>query len=213
MLATALYGESAIDDELGGADRRHDPGRGAAGRPGMTEIRIPDLREPQRDADEQQIHYMALSMQVDRTGGPAGCSRAPDGPLGPRRPDAGGPPGGPGRGGRRRRGTVGAREVPDSSATRRTAGGPPALRGLRGPLPGVAEVPLEPPIIVVGLPRSRDDPPGQRPGQRHPAPVASLVGDRRAHPGARRRAGPRRCRPPPTCACWPTTRPAGRCPR
>ena len=33
----------------------------------MTEIRIPDLREPQRDAAEQQIYDMALSMQVDLT--------------------------------------------------------------------------------------------------------------------------------------------------
>jgi hypothetical protein len=29
------------------------------------EVRIPDLREPRRDAAEQQIHDMALSMQVD----------------------------------------------------------------------------------------------------------------------------------------------------
>ena len=27
----------------------------------MTDIRIPDLREPQRDADEQQIYNMAVS--------------------------------------------------------------------------------------------------------------------------------------------------------
>ena len=33
----------------------------------MTDIRIPDLREPQRDADEQQIYDMALSMEVDLT--------------------------------------------------------------------------------------------------------------------------------------------------
>jgi Sulfotransferase family len=33
----------------------------------MTDIRIPDLREPQRDADEQKIYDMAVSMQVDLT--------------------------------------------------------------------------------------------------------------------------------------------------
>ena len=31
----------------------------------MTDIEIPDLREPQRDADEQQIYDMAVSMEVD----------------------------------------------------------------------------------------------------------------------------------------------------
>jgi hypothetical protein len=33
----------------------------------MTDIEIPDLREPQRDADEQQIYDMAVSMEVDLT--------------------------------------------------------------------------------------------------------------------------------------------------
>jgi len=33
----------------------------------MTDIRIPDLREPQRDAAEQQIYDLALSMEVDLT--------------------------------------------------------------------------------------------------------------------------------------------------
>lgn len=31
----------------------------------MTDVRIEDLREPQRDAAEQQLHDMAMSMQVD----------------------------------------------------------------------------------------------------------------------------------------------------
>lgn len=43
--------------------RDESVGEGSAGRP--AEVRIPDLREPRRDEAEQQIYEMALSMQVD----------------------------------------------------------------------------------------------------------------------------------------------------
>ena len=121
----------------------------------MTEIRIPDLREPQRDAAEQQIYDMALSMQVDLT--PAALLAAATRRTGLE--DVGDPSlmerlgaqvaavdadeglSGLGRYLIRRRlvGLLAARQRFEDFVRR---------------YPEAVEVPLEPPIIVVGLPRS-----------------------------------------------------------
>jgi hypothetical protein len=121
----------------------------------MTDIRIPDLREPQRDADEQQIYDMAVSMQVDLT--PAALLAAATRRTGLE--DLGDPTlvdrlaaqvaavdadeglSGLGRYLIRRRlvGLLAARQRFEDFARR---------------YPEALEVPLEPPIIVVGLPRS-----------------------------------------------------------
>ena len=121
----------------------------------MTDIRIPDLREPQRDADEQQIYDMAVSMQVDLT--PAALLAAATRRTGLE--DLGDPTlvdrlaaqvaavdadeglSGLGRYLIRRRlvGLLAARQRFEDFVRR---------------YPEALEVPLEPPIIVVGLPRS-----------------------------------------------------------
>lgn len=121
----------------------------------MTDIRIPDLREPQRDADEQQIYDMAVSMQVDLT--PATLLAAATRRTGLE--DLGDPTlvnrlaaqvaavdadeglSGLGRYLIRRRlvGLLAARQRFEDFVRR---------------YPDALEVPLEPPIIVVGLPRS-----------------------------------------------------------
>ena len=121
----------------------------------MTDIRIPDLREPQRDADEQQIYDMAVSMQVDLT--PAALLAAATRRTGLE--DLGDPTlvdrlaaqvaavdadeglSGLGRYLIRRRlvGLLAARQRFEDFVRR---------------YPEASEVPLEPPIIVVGLPRS-----------------------------------------------------------
>ena len=121
----------------------------------MTDIRIPDLREPQRDADEQQIYDMAVSMQVDLT--PAALLGAATRRTGLE--DLGDPTlvdrlaaqvaavdadeglSGLGRYLIRRRlvGLLAARQRFEDFVRR---------------YPEALEVPLEPPIIVVGLPRS-----------------------------------------------------------
>lgn len=121
----------------------------------MTDIRIPDLREPQRDADEQQIYDMAVSMQVDLT--PATLLAAATRRTGLE--DLGDPTlvnrlaaqvaavdadeglSGLGRYLIRRRlvGLLAARQRFEDFVRR---------------YPEALEVPLEPPIIVVGLPRS-----------------------------------------------------------
>lgn len=121
----------------------------------MTDIRIPDLREPQRDADEQQIYDLAVSMQVDLT--PATLLAAATRRTGLE--DLGDPTlvdrlaaqvaavdadeglSGLGRHLIRRRlvGLLAARQRFEDFVRR---------------YPDALEVPLEPPIIVVGLPRS-----------------------------------------------------------
>ena len=121
----------------------------------MTDIEIPDLREPQRDADEQQIYDMAVSMQVDLT--PAALLAAATRRTGLE--DLGDPTlvdrlaaqvaavdadeglSGLGRYLIRRRlvGLLAARQRFEDFVRR---------------YPEALEVPLEPPIIVVGLPRS-----------------------------------------------------------
>ena len=121
----------------------------------MTDIRIPDLREPQRDADEQQIYDMAVSMQVDLT--PAALLAAATRRTGLE--DLGDPTlvdrlaaqvaavdadeglSGLGRYLIRRRlvGLLAARQRFEDFVRR---------------YPEASEVPLEPPVIVVGLPRS-----------------------------------------------------------
>ena len=180
----------------------------------MTDIRIPDLREPQRDADEQQIYDMAVSMQVDLT--PAALLAAATRRTGLE--DLGDPTlvdrlaaqvaavdadeglSGLGRYLIRRRlvGLLAARQRFEDFVRRY----PEALGGPAGaPDHRRRPAPL------------RDDPPGQRPGQRHPAPVAPLVGDRRARPRCSATARAATGSTPGTCACWPTTRPAGRCRR
>ena len=121
----------------------------------MTDIEIPDLREPQRDADEQQIYDMAVSMEVDLA--PAALLAAATRRTG--LTDLGDPTlvdrlaaqvaavdadeglSGLGRYLIRRRlvGLLAARQRFEDFVRR---------------YPEALEVPLEPPIIVVGLPRS-----------------------------------------------------------
>jgi hypothetical protein len=121
----------------------------------MTDIRIPDLREPKRDADEQQIYDMALSMEVDLT--PVALLAAATRRTGLE--DLGDPTlvdrlaaqvaavdaddglSGLGRYLIRRRlvGLLAARQRFEDFVRR---------------YPEPLEIPLEPPIIVVGLPRS-----------------------------------------------------------
>jgi len=121
----------------------------------VTDIRIPDLRDPKRDADEQQIYDLALSMEVDLT--PAALLAAATRRTGLE--DLGDPTlvdrlaaqvaavdaddglSGLGRYLIRRRlvGLLAARQRFEDFVHR---------------YPEALEVPLEPPIIVVGLPRS-----------------------------------------------------------
>ena len=131
-------------------------------------------------------------MEVDLT--PAallGRGHPPHRPGGPRGPHPGRPPGGPGRRGRRQRGLSGLGRY---LIRRRLVGllaARPASRTSSAATPRRWRSRWSPDHRGRSPP-IRYDPPGQRPGQRHPAPVAALVGGRRADPGARRRPGPRR---------------------
>ena len=158
----------------------------------VIDVRIEDLREPRRDATEQQVYEMALGMQVDLD--PAGA-------------------------GRRRRGVApGCTDFGDPTlldrldAQVRAVEADTGLSGLGRFLirrrlvgllaarlrfedyvrrhPEALEVELEPPVIVVGLPRSGTTAPGEPAGDRRPVPIDAVVGGRRADPGDGRRSGP-----------------------
>ena len=158
----------------------------------MREVRIEDLREPRRDAGEEQAFYeFAVGMKVDldverhrrrRTGR--------DGPARVRGRVPSRSAGSPGRRPRGRHGPVRTRPVHRARAARRTAEGPAAIRGLRA----------APPRGARGRARATGHrgraaaighhAPGEPAGGRLPVPFHAVVGGDRADPGHRGRTRP-----------------------
>ena len=150
----------------------------------MREVRIEDLREPRRTGDEQAFYEFAVRMEVDlnvermvaEARHAAGLHGFGDDTLLDRlaaqvaaiEADAR---------------AVRARPLHRARPAARASAGPPALRGLRRRHPEALEVELEPPVIVVGLPRSGTTHLVNLSGRRFPLPLDAVVGGGRADPG------------------------------
>ena len=151
----------------------------------MTDIRIEDLREPERTRRSSRSttwRTMEVDLAPDAL---VAVARAAHRPGRLRRPDAARSPGGAGRRGRGRHRPVGHRALPGPPATGRAARGPAALRGLRAPPPRGAGGGAGAAGDRRGAPPLGHDPSGEPARHRHPVPVAAVVGGRRADPGAR----------------------------